>query len=601
VLRCARDTPLLQGRTGEPVTDLAATTPTSRAISRRFHFGWREVALALLVLFLAYQVVIPFMMIIWTSLKTSRPGDADFVSLTITFANYARAFGSASFWRTSGNTLAFAFSATLLAFLMGAFIAWVVERTNTPLSRLIGFLLIGRIIIPGVLIAISWILIASPNIGLLNQLMRPITGIRNVVNIYTFWGMVWVQALEMVPLTYLLLSAAFQAMDPRLEEASTMTGAGNARTLMRISLPLALPAVGAAMLLLFVTAIETFEVPLLMGTRAGVRVYTTEIFYDTSRTPIDWGLAATYSMSLLLVAILLLFGYFRLIRHGERYQTITGKDYRPRRIDLGSWKYATCALSLVLVFLITGVPFLMMLYASLLPFYQPPSAAAFESMSLANYWSLFHNSKTITPMINSTILGPTVATTVIIIVALIAYFVNKTQVPGRRILDFLGFAPIAIPSVVLGATFFWFYLLVPLPVIGTLLIIGLAYLTKFMPVALRFVSASMMAIHSELDEAAQVAGVPWARNFVKVMLPLLRPGLLAAWFWVMVHAYRELTIALMLARSQNRTAAVVIFDLWEEGSFLLLSAFGVVMFMLLMALSAIAWLVGRRFGVQEQY
>ena len=563
--------------------------------------GWRGIVLALLITFLAYQVVVPFLMIVWTSLKTARPGESEFLDLTVTLANYVRAFESASFWRTSVNTLSFAFASTLLAFVMGAFIAWVVERTNTPLARLIGFMLIGRIIIPGILIAISWILIASPNIGLLNQLVLQTTGIGNAVNIYSFWGMVWVQALEMVPLIYLLLAAAFQAMDPRLEEASTMTGAGNWRTLRRISLPLALPAVGAALLLLFVTATETFEVPLLMGTRAGVRVYTTEIFYDTSRTPIDWGLAATYSMALLAVAIVLLFLYFRLIRHGERYQTITGKDYRPRRIDLGGWRYLTCALALLLVFLITGVPFLMMLYASLLPFYQAPSTAAFESMSLANYEAVFQSTKTITPMINSAILGPTVATAVILIVALIAYFVHKTQIRGRRLLDFLAFAPIAIPSVVLGATFFWFYLLVPLPIIGTLLIIGLAYLTKYMPVALRFVSASMMQIHNELDEAAQVTGVSWARNFVKVTLPLLRPGLLAAWFWVMVHVFRELTIALMLARSQNRTAAVVILDLWEEGSFLLLSAFGVLVFLVLMALSIMAFQLGRRFGVQEQY
>src|SRR6266508_1256929 len=571
------------------------------AIGATRQFGWREAALALLVLLLAYQVVIPFVMIIWTSLKIVRPGEPDFLNLSFTLANYGRAFGSASFWRTTGNTLAFASAATLLAFVMGACIAWVVERTNTPLHKLIGALLIGRIVIPGVLIVIAWILIASPNIGLFNQLMRPITGIRNVVNIYSFWGMVWVQALEMVPLIYLLLAAAFQAMDPRLEEASTMTGAGNWRTLRRISMPLALPATGAALLLLFVTTIETFEVPLLMGGRAGVRVYTTEIFYDTSRTPIDWGLAATYSMALLAVAIVLLLGYFRLIRHGERYQTITGKDFRPRRIDLGAWRYPACAVSLVLVFLITGMPFLVMLYASLLPFYQAPSLAAFESMSLGNYWTLFHSTKTIMPMINSTLLGPAVATAVVLVVALIAYFSYKTQIRGRKILDFLGFAPIAIPSVVLGATFFWFYLIVPLPLIGTLTIIGLAYLTKYMPVALRFVSASMMQIHSELDEAAQVAGVPWARNFIKVTLPLLRPGLLAAWFWVMVHAYRELTVALMLARSQNRTAAVVILDLWEEGSFLLLSAFGVLMFMLLVVLSAVAYVIGRRFGVQEQY
>jgi iron(III) transport system permease protein len=563
-------------------------------------FGWREAALALLIAVLAYQVVVPFVMIIWTSLKQARPGEPDFLTLSFTLANYARAYGSAAFWRTSWNTLSFALAATLIAFAIGAFMAWVLARTNTPLAGLIGFMLIGSIVIPGVLIAISWILVASPNIGLVNQMALKLLGLRNPVNVYSFWGMVFVQSLQLVPLVYLLLAAAFQAMDPRLEEASSMTGAGNWRTLRRISLPLALPAVAAALLLLFLTTIETFEVPLLMGTRAGVRVYTTEIFYDTSRTPIDWGLSSTYAMALLAVALVLLLAYFRLIGHGERYQTITGKDFRPRRIDLRSWRYLTCALALFLVFLITGVPFLVMLYASLLPFYQAPSAAAFASMSFDNYRTLLHNTKTIAPMINSAILGPATATAVVLLVALISYFVQKTRLRGRRLLDLLGFAPIAIPSVVLGATFFWFYLIVPLPILGTLLIIGLAYLTKYMPVALRFVSASMMQIHGELDEAAQVAGVSWARNFVKITLPLLKPGLLAAWFWVMVHAYRELTVALMLARSQNRTAAVVIFDLWEEGSFLLLGAFAVLMFVVLIALSAAAHSISRRFGVQEQ-
>ena len=563
-------------------------------------FGFKEAALALLIAVLAYQVIVPFAMIIWTSLKQARPGEADFLSVSFTLANYARAFGSAAFWRIGVSSLSFAFAATLLASVIGAFMAWALTRANTPLAGFMGALLIGRIVIPGILVAISWILVASPNIGLANQLSLRLFGLRNPVNIYTFSGMVFVQALELVPLVYLLLGAAFRAMDPRLEEASAMTGAGNLRTLARISLPLALPALAAALLLVFLTTIESFEVPLLMGTRAGIRVFTTEIFYDTARTPIDWGLASTYAMALSAVAICLLLVYFRLIRHGERYQTITGKDFRPRRIDLGRWRYATCAVALLFVFLITGVPFLMMLYASLLPFYQAPSEAAFASMTVANYWTLFHSTKTVAPMINSTILGPATATVVVLVVALISYFVQKTRLPGRRVLDLLGFAPIAIPSVVLGATFFWFYLLVPLPLTGTLTIIGLAYLTKYMPAALRFVSASMLQVHSELDEAAQVAGVSWGRNFFKVMLPLLKPGLLAAWFWVMVHAYRELTIALMLARSQNRTAAVVIFDLWEEGSFLLLGAFAVVMFIVLIALGAIARAISARFGVAEQ-
>ncbi|HWG06449.1 MAG TPA: ABC transporter permease subunit, partial [Beijerinckiaceae bacterium] len=483
----------------------AAQAQPARA---RFALDWRRIVLVLLGLLLAYQVVVPFLMIIWTSLKTARPGDPEFVSLSFTFANYVRAFGNWSFWSATWNTLVFAVASTALAFVLGAFVAWVVERTNTPFARFIGLVLIGRIVVPGILIAISWILIASPNIGLLNQVLRNVTGIRNVFNIYSFAGMVWVQSIEMVPLTYLLLSASFQAMDPRLEEASTMTGAGTWRTIRRILFPLALPAAGAALLLVFVYTIEAFEVPLLMGGRAGVRVYSTEIYFDTSRTPTDWGLSSTYAVAMLIMSVGLLLVYFRLIRHSERYQTVTGKDFRPRRIDLGRWRYLTCALSMLLVFVITVLPLVMMIYASLLSLYQAPSRAAFASMSLDNYRQILSSQDALTPLINSTLIGLGTATAVVLVVSLIAYFVHKTRVPGRKILDFLGFAPIAIPSVILGATFLWFYLLVPIPVIGTLTIIGLAYLTKYMPFALRFVSSSMIQIHPELDEAAQVAGVP---------------------------------------------------------------------------------------------
>jgi iron(III) transport system permease protein len=257
--------------------------------------------------------------------------------------------------------------------------------------------------------------------------------------------------------------------------------------------------------------------------------------------------------------------------------------------------------ALLLVFLITIVPLLMMIYVSLLSFYVAPSLAALKTLTFSNYSALFTEAGALGPIFNSTILSVASASLVAALVALIAYFVQKTNIKGRKFLDFLGFAPVSIPGVVLGATFLWFYLIVPLPVIGTLTIIGLAYITKFMPFALRFVSASMMQIHSELEEAAQVAGVHWARNFYRIMLPLLKPGLLAAWFWVMVHSYRELAVALMLARSENRTAAVFIYDLWEDGTFSRLSAFGVIMFAILIILVSIAQTIGNRYGIQEQY
>jgi iron(III) transport system permease protein len=567
----------------------------------RFLISGGGVVFLCLVAVLIYQVLLPFLLIIWTSLKVARPGDPGFLDLSFTVANYFRAFAIREFWAASVNTLSFALVSTLFSFVLGTFLAWIVARTNTPFAQWIGVITMGRIIIPGVIITISWILLASPSIGMLNYFIESMTGVRRILNIYSFWGMVWVQSLEMAPLAYLLMSAAMQSVDPRLEEASAIAGAGGWSTFCRVSLPLILPATAAAALLLFIQTVESFEVPLLLGGRARFPVYTTEVYFNTVRMPTDWGLASTYSMMLLALSMGLLFVYFRLIRHGERYQTITGKDFKPRRIDLGAWRYLTCALSLVLVFLITGLPFLIMLYASLMPRFQPPTLEAFSELTLANYQNLLSDwNYSITPLWNSTLLGVGTASVVMLLVAAISYFVNKSRVPGRKILDFLGFAPIALPSVVLGTAFLWFYLLVPLPVIGTLTIIGLAYLTRYMPYALRFVSTSMVQIHTELEEAAAVAGGSWWRNLYRIYLPLLRPGLMAGWFWVMVHAYRELTISLMLARSRNRTAAVIIYDLWSNGSFPQLSAFGVLMFIILIVLVSVGQAVGKRFGVQEQ-
>ena len=564
---------------------------------RRIALDGGRLALALIILILVYQVVIPLLMVVWTSLKIERPGEAGFFDLSFSLANYVRAFSSGDFWRATWNTLYFALTSTLLSFGLGTFLAWLVHRTNTPLARLIGIITLGRIIIPGILITVAWIFMASPSIGILNSIL----GVRWLFNIYSFWGMVWVHSLEMTPLAYLLLSAALQSMDPRLEEASQVAGAGHWSTLIRISLPLVVPAAGAAVMLLLIYTVETFEVPLLLGGRAHVRVYTTEIYYNTARTPTDWGLSGAYSMAILALCAVLLAVYFRLVRHGERYQTVTGKDFRPRRLDLGRWRYLTCAVGLSLVFLITGIPFLVMLYASFLDRYQPPSLQAFQTMSLGNYREILDDwAYSLYPLWNSTLVGLGTATAVMLLVSTMSYFVHKTRLPGRKLLDFLGFAPIAMPSVVLGTAFLWFYLLVPVPIIGTLQIIGLAYVTRYMAVALRFVSSSMLQIHSELEEAAAVAGGGWWTNFRRVYLPLLRPGLMAGWFWVMVHAYRELTIALMLARSQNRTAAVVIYDLWDNGSFPQLSAFGVLIFALLIVLVVIGQTVGKRFGVQEQ-
>lgn len=575
------------------------TDPAKRSGLKDRLLDWKEIVLVILVLGLFWQVVVPFTMVIWASFKTVEPGDPEFLSLTFTLANYLRAFASEDFWTATVNTLYFAGASTIFAFFGGIFLAWVVTRTNTPGAGFVAMVTLARIIIPGILITVSWVLVASPRIGIFNKMLFDLTGIQAIFDVYTFWGMVWVNGLEQIPLAYLLIMSAFQSMDPRLEEASTMTGAGTFRTTMNITIPLALPAILAACMLLFIHSVETFEVPLLLGGRAGVAVYTTEVFFNTARTPKDWGLASTYSIALVFIAVALLLLYFYLTRAGEKYQTITGKDFRPNKIDLGGWKWLMCGISMTLIFLITGVPFITMFYSSFLEYLEPPSMEAFRSMEMINYRMLLEDYSEAEPMINSTLLGLGSATVTMLVACAISYFVHKTKVRGRQALDFLGFAAIALPSVVIGTAFLWIYLIVPLPVQGTLTLIGLAYLTKYLPYALRFVSSSMVQIHVELEEAAVIAGVPWWRNFIFVYLPLLRPGLMAGWFWVMVHAYRELTVALLLARSENRTAAVIIYDLWNAGSFMELSAFGVIMFIVLMALVSVSHVLSKKFGVKD--
>jgi iron(III) transport system permease protein len=555
---------------------------------------WQTVVLVMIITFMLWEVVVPLALVVWTSLKTLHPGDLGFLDFVFTLENYRRAFASNAFAETSINTLIFSLTTTFFAFTMAAFLAWVAVRTDTPGAHIIGMLTFGRIFIPSVITASAWVFIASPRLGILNHMIQPIFGRLEVINVYSFPWMVFIQSLEMVPLAYLLLATGFRTMDPRLEEASIMTGAGTWRTFRNVTLPLNLPSVLAAVFLLLITSIEALEVPALIGFRARISVYSLEMYNNTRRAPTDWGLASTYGMALMAISLVLLAAYLWLTRENERYQTITGKDFRPRRIELGRWGYVTCAISIVILLLMTGIPLLALIYTSLLEHLQQPSMAAFQDMTLDNFRNMMReNSREMRSLWNSFQMSSGTAGVAVLLASAIAYFVHKTHLPGRRFLDFLAFAPIAIPSVLIGTAFMWIYLLVPFDILETLLIIGLGMLVKYLPFALRFVSAAILRVHGELEEAAQVSGASWLRNLVRIYLPLLRPGLIAAFIWVMVNSYRDVPIAGMLSRTANRTAAETILSL-SGASWLRLSAFGVTMFGILIFFVGLIYWIGHR-------
>jgi iron(III) transport system permease protein len=552
---------------------------------------------ALVVAFLIYQVVTPLLFLVWGSLKTVRPGAAGFFRFDITLSNYLRAVSQGQFGAAVFNSLVYSSTAALGALGLAIPLAWITERTDAPArSTIYGMSMVG-LVIPGILTTVAWIFLASPNIGLLNKAALGLGFNAPPLDIFSLGGMIWVSIWQYLPMAFLLMSAAFQSMDPNLEEASAMSGHGVVRTTLRVTLPLALPSILAVLILLLISGLEAFETPALLGLSGKVLVFSTLVYLNTSFAPSDIGLASAYAVFMLILSILFLTWYLRMTRRERAFATITGKGFRPRRIRLGRWRLPVAALALFILAVGVVLPLLVLLWASFLRFFQPPSLAALALLKLVNYERLLASDTTRWAFKNSLILGATSATTTVAFVTLIAWIVARTKLPGRKLLDFLAFVPIAVPGIVLGISLIWLYLNFPLPIYGTLWIIWLAYMIKYMPIVMRIMSASIAQVHPEMEEASMICS-SWFMTQRRVLFPLLRPGLVAGWIWVMAHAFRELNTAILLSNQETRPVGVAMYALWNDGAFGTLAAFGVIVSLVVFVAAALAHLVGQRYGLK---
>jgi iron(III) transport system permease protein len=550
----------------------------------------KTIALLLFSCLLVYLVIVPLAVLVFGSFKAAAPGTQDYFTLNLTLENYARAFASRHLPRATVNTAIFAIGSSTIAFVLGAFLAWVTERTNSPFRSLLYVMAISRVILPGVLVTFSWIVLLSPEIGILNRLLIAGLGLKEApFNVYSMAGLIWVEGIELTPLAYLLMASAFRSMDPSLEEAAMVAGSGTLQILRRITLPMMKPALLSTLVLLLVRGIESFETPALIGLRASIFVYTTEIWLNSTRAP----------MVLVIISALLILVYLRLTSHSEKFMTITGKGYRPRRVDLGKWRFLSAAASLLILFLVFVVPMITVTWMSLVPSYLASSLEGLQKISFKAYRDALFFPLTLQGIQNSMILGIASASGVTLITAVIAYIVVKTKLRGRGVLDFLAFVPYVVPGIIFGLSILWFYLNVMPFLYGTLTILLLAYLGKYLPVAMRINVACMGQVHSDLEEAAATCQSSWGRSFVKITLPLIRPGLVAAWIWVFVHSFREIPTAMILAYPGTEPVGIVMFKYWEDSTYQRLAAFGVMLFSVLLVTSLIAMRIGKRFGIRD--
>jgi iron(III) transport system permease protein len=549
------------------------------------------------ILFVLYLAGVPLVMLLYGSIRSAPIGEP---GATYTIQNYVKAYFDREFYLLFLNSLYYAIGTCSVTFLIGTFLAWVSERTNTPFKKLFVVMALIPFIIPGILSTIAWILLLSPKIGLINLVIKGLFGLEAApFNVYSMWGMIWAESIHLYPLVFLLMSAAFRNMDTSLEEAALTAGSSTLSTFGRITLPLMRPAMFSVMLIVFIRGIEAFEVPALIGVPAKISVFTTKIFLAIHQFPSDFGLAGAYAVTLLAISTVGVLIYGKITRREERYATVTGKGYRPRVIDLGGWKYLTCAVSFLIFLLAVIMPVFVLLWSSFIPYYGVPSWELAEKMTLANYKYILNYPLAATAFKNSFYLSVGSATLVMLLTSVIAWVTVKTKLPGRALLDTMTFIPIAMPGIVLGVSLIWVYLTLPIPIYGTIWVLLLAYITKYIPYGIRAASASMIQINKELEEASLTAGGTWFQTFRKVILPLLMPGFIAGWIYISIIALRELSTSILLYSYNSTVLSIMAFDLWEGGQYTYVCALGVMMVALLIAMAFTARKLGARIGIAE--
>ncbi len=560
-------------------------------------FDWKWVVIGACVAFTVYIAVIPLAFLLWQSFRTPQTAATPSVW---TLGNYVAAYDTADTFRLFWTSIRFAFGASLFSFVVGTALAWMNERTNTPFKSVFFALSLIPLVIPSILFTVAWILLASPQIGIINQLLKGWFGlVRPPFDIYSLAGMIWVDGLHYSPMAFLLMSAAFRAMDPSLEESATMSGASVWQVMWRITLKLTWPAIFATILILFVRSIESFEVPALLGLPVGIEVFTSSIYTAVHRYPSQVGLASAYGVALLAITTVGVYAVSRLSGKGSKYATMTGKGFRPRQIDLGAWRWVTAATFVVYFALIVVLPFLVLLWSSFQRFYTVPSREALQNLTLEPYRFIFAYPDLARTVWNSLLLSFGTATIVMLVTSVICWIVVKTKLPGRWLLDNVASLPLVFPGIVLGLSIMIFYLNVDVGIYGTIWIMFIAYITRFMPYGLRYNTTSMMQIHRELEESAAMCGASWTTTFRRIVLPLLKPGLVAGWIYVMIVSIRELSTSILLYSPDTRVVSIVIWELWENGQYVELSALGVMFILSLFILVLIARWLGRKYGIKD--
>jgi iron(III) transport system permease protein len=573
----------------QPAEHLPGSQPASERVSR-----WRQPNYLLIVCVAIgmWLVLVPVAALLLTAFTE----DTGLGFGAFTLDNFVEAYSNARILRLIGNSLVYAAGTAIVTFLIGGFVAWAVERTDAPGGALFHNLALLSFAIPGLLMAMAWIFVLSPNIGWVNALLKSAFGLTNApLNIYSMTGMIWALSSHYFPLAYLALGPALRTLDVRMEEAGLMSGGLYWQVLPKITLPLLRPAILSGLLLLFIMGLSSYEVPRVIGRPARIDVFTTQIQGATTSAPPEFGVASALSLTLLAVCLIAVYFYRRATRNAEAFATITGKGYKPTRIELGRWRWPV-SIAICFVFLIAlGLPLLTLTWQSFFRNLSQPFMGSPPPATLENYRYILRYPIFLGAVRTSVVVSAMAATIVVGLTLVMAWMARRSASRFAWLLDALASAPIAIPSVIVGASILFTYLVIPIGVYDTIWILLIAYVTLSLPYGMRFASSGITQIHRELEEAAATSGASVGQIIMRVVLPLILPFLLAAWIYVFVLSVRELGASIFLVGPGTNVLGTISLTMWEEGgSYGAVAALGVLQILpLLIIVAGLRWLESR--------
>src|SRR5215475_9765074 len=559
--------------------------PSARGSARRVRL--EHIVMGGAILSLIILVVLPLMWLLYGSLRGEHG---------LSLGHFSEVLSGRLYVNALLNSLILGAWTGLFSLVIGLVLAWAVSRTDVPGKRFIQATATLSYLLPPFLTAIAFTYLFSPNAGVINVLMRDVLGLPWLTfNIFSMTGLVIVTVMHTFPFVYLLAASALQSVDASYEEAAQILGASKLRTAFSITAPLVAPAVLSGTLLAFVNAIALFGSQAIIGLPGRIVTLPTRI-YALFDYPPEYGLASALSLVFVVLTVAALY-LQRSFLARRSYVTLGGKGSRPQLMELGIFRWVVFGFAVVTFVIAILAPYATLIAVS---FSKSWGLEFWKNLTLANYkFILIDYNVTQRAIVNSLLLATVAATLAVLLGIVMGWIDLRTRIPGRKVLDYASLIPLGLPGIVVAVALIQFWLAMPIALYGTLTILLLAYVGRYLPLGVRAANASLRQIDPSLEESAQILGAKWSTTMREVTLPLIRPGLFAGWLLVFVPVIQELSASILLFSSSTITLAVAVYNLYETGYIEPVAALAMVNMAIIGVAIAIAnWLGGGRIAAR---